>query len=73
MDDSPERDAVKAALLNIPELSKLSGLSSHTIRSVLARRRKLRAPTRRKLAAALRAHSSRLAILADQLESPASR
>lgn len=63
-----ERDAMKAALVNIPELAKMSGLSPHTIRSVLLGRRRLRKPTRAKLAAALRKHTRTLASLADALD-----
>lgn len=65
-----EAEAVDAALVNIPELAKMSGLSPHTIRSVLLGRRRLRTPTRRQLAAALRSHSATLASLADQLDGP---
>jgi hypothetical protein len=63
-----EREALQAVLVNIPELSRMTGLSPHTIRSVLLGRRRLRAPTRRKLAVALRQHSATLASLADLLD-----
>ncbi len=63
-----ERDAVKAILVNAPELARMSGLSIHTIRSILAGRRGGHPETRAKLAAALRAHSTTLAALADQLD-----
>jgi hypothetical protein len=63
-----EHDAVAAALVNIPELARMTGLSPHTIRSLLLKRRRLRGPTRRKLAAALRQHSATLSALADQLD-----
>lgn len=67
-DDPKARAAIDAALLNIPQLARMTGLSPHTIRSVLHRRRALRAATRARLAAALRQHSATLATLADSLE-----
>lgn len=66
--ETPEQEALAAALVNIPQLARMTGLSPHTIRSVLLGRRGLRGPNRRKLAAALRQHSATLASLADQLE-----
>lgn len=65
---TPERAALEAALVNIPQLAEKTGLSPHTIRSVLLGRRGLRGPNRRKLAAALRTHSADLARLADELD-----
>lgn len=65
METIPLRDA----MLNAPTLARLSGLSVYTIRAILeGKRRRLYPSTRRKLAAALRAHSATLMALADQLE-----
>lgn len=55
-------------MLNAPELARLSGLPVATVRNALNGKRRPRASTRRKLAAALRAHSATLASLADQLD-----
>lgn len=57
------------ALLNAPALAKLSGVSVHTVRAILAgKRERLYAATRTKLADAMRRHSDTLAALADELE-----
>jgi len=59
---------LKAANLSLAELAKAAGISVHAIRMY---RKGLRTPppaVRKRLAAALRRHSARLAKLADQLE-----
>lgn len=62
--------AIQTAMLNAPELARLSDLSVETVRAILYGKRNPRPETRRKLAAALRAHSQTLATLADQLDTP---
>lgn len=65
-----ESEILKAALIDAPQLARLSGLSVHTVRAILHRKRTPRPETRRKLAAALRAHGSDLDTLAARLEAP---
>lgn len=67
---TPERDTLRAAMLNAPSLARLSGVPVDTVRGVLNGKHRPRATTRRKLAEAIRAHSGRLAFLADQLDPP---
>lgn len=69
-----ESEILKAALINAPQLARLSGVSVHTVRAILARKRaRLYSTTRSKLAAAMRRHAADLLTLADQLEAPAAR
>lgn len=69
-----EREILKQAMLNAPQLSKLSGVPVSTIRAILkpplskSSRRRIYPETRRKLAAALASHSATLATLAATLE-----
>jgi hypothetical protein len=64
-----ESEILRTALINAPALARLSSLSVHTVRAIIARKRKRLYPsTRAKLAAALRAHSTTLATLADELD-----
>ena len=56
------------ANLPLPKVEKLAGLNINTVRSISSGRANPRAVTRRKISAALRAHSATLATLADQLE-----
>lgn len=65
-----DSEILKAALIDAPQLARLSGLSVHTVRAVLHRKRNPRPETRRKLADALRAHGSNLDTLADALARP---
>lgn len=66
--NTPERRALRQAMLNAPALSKLSGVPLDTVRNALNGKRRPRPATRAKLADALRRHSADLAALADQLE-----
>lgn len=67
--ERPDKELLRIAMLNAPSLARLSGVSVHTIRAILAgKRRRLYPSTRVKLAAALRAHSETLAALAEQFE-----
>jgi DNA-binding LacI/PurR family transcriptional regulator len=64
-----DSEILKTALINAPALARLSGLSVHTVRAIIARKRKRLYPsTRAKMAAALRAHGATLATLADELD-----
>jgi DNA-binding LacI/PurR family transcriptional regulator len=66
--DTPERRALRQAMLNARDLANLAGLPIATVRNALHGKRRPRPSTRAKLAAALRAHSATLATLADTLE-----
>ena len=64
------KSLLQQAMLNAPDLARLSGLPVETVRAIIFEKRKGRPETRRKLAAALRAHSETLSALADQLDRP---
>ena len=59
---------LQAAMLNAPDLARISGVSVWTIRAIINGDRVGSPDTRRKLAAALRQHSEKIATLADELE-----
>lgn len=70
------KQILRAALINAPELARLSGVSLSAIRAIMRPEgnkaaREPRPATRRKLAAALRKHSRTLDTLADSLDPPA--
>jgi DNA-binding LacI/PurR family transcriptional regulator len=69
-----EAKLLRQALVNAPQLARLAGVSVHTVRAILARKRtRIYPDTRRKLVAALRQHSATLAALADALADPDAR
>jgi len=69
MDDpTPYRDLFRDANLPLPKLAELAGVNVNTLRSMSVGRTRPRPSTRRKLAAALRAHSATLEALARSLE-----
>ena len=55
-------------MLNAPILARISGVPLATVRNALNGKRRPRPVTRAKIAAALRAHSATLAVLADHLD-----
>lgn len=67
------RTILRTVLLNAPALARLSGVSLHTIRAVLAgKRQKLYPSTRKKLADGLRKHAELSNDAADLLDPPPS-
>lgn len=61
---------LQQAMLDAPQLARLSGVKLETVRAILYEKRHGLPATRRKLATALRQHSATLAALADALEPP---